>query len=412
MPIPSPFHSRTSKLCTSLRWKDWAGYHAVCSYRSCHEPEYFALRHAAGLIDVTPLFKYEVHGPDAASFLAQVTVRDISRLGVGRVTYLCWCDDDGKVVDDGTVTRLEEDYFRVTAAEPSLSWFERLTRGHRVAIEDSTQRIGALALQGPNSREILRRVCDADMDALKFFRVVRARVDGVEVFISRTGYTGDLGYEIWVENAGSPGPSASPGSLGSDTPAERVYDAVTDAGRNYGLLPAGLDAMDVTRVEAGFIMNGVDYFSAHHCLTEDRKSSPYELNLGWTVKLDREPFIGQAALKREKQTGPRRRFVGLDISWTELEEVFAGYGLPPEISSSAWRDGRPVYDRDGRWIGQATSGAWSPTLKKNLALALIEAPLANVGDTVEVELTAEYRRHRVTAAVARPPFFNPPRKRA
>lgn len=407
MPIPSPFHSRTSKLCTSLRWKDWAGYHAVCSYRTCHEPEYFAFRHAAGLIDVTPLFKYEVYGPDAAALLAQITVRDITKLGVGRVTYLCWCDDDGKVVDDGTVSRLDEDYFRVTAAEPSLSWFERMARGYQVTLEDSTQRWGALALQGPNSRDILKQVSDVDMDDLGFFRVVRARLDGVEVFISRTGYTGDLGYEIWVDTS-----AGSTASTGSGTAAERVYDALTEAGRNFGLLPAGLDAMDVTRIEAGFIMNGVDYFSAHHCLTEMRKSSPYELGLGWTVKLDRGPFVGQAALAREKRAGSARLFVGLDVAWTDLEQVFAGYGLPPEISSAAWRDGRPVYDRDGRWIGQATSGVWSPTLKKNLALAQLEASFAIPGENVEIELTAEYRRHRVTATVVKPPFFNPPRKRA
>lgn len=401
MPVPTPFHSRTSKLCTSLRWKDWAGYHAVCSYRSCHEPEYFALRHAAGLIDVTPLFKYEVHGRDAASFLARVTVRDVTRLRVGRVTYLCWCDDDGKVVDDGTVARLDENHFRVTAAEPSLSWFERQARGYEVSIEDSSQRFGALSLQGPSSRDILRQASDADMEGLKFFRIVPARLADVDVFISRTGYTGDLGYEVWVEAEGSGSPSA----------AERVYDAILDAGRAYGMLPAGLDAMDVTRVEAGFIMNGVDYYSAHHCLTEMRKSSPYELNLGWTVKLDREPFVGQAALRREKEAGPSRLFVGLDVSWEDLERVFAGYGLPPEIPSAAWRDGRPLYDRSGRWIGQATSGAWSPTLKKNLALAQLEAAEAEPGNTIEIELTAEYRRHRIPATVVQPPFFDPARKR-
>jgi aminomethyltransferase len=398
MPIPTPFHSRTSQLCTSLRWKDWGGYYAVCSYRSCHEPEYFALRHSAGLIDVTPLFKYEVYGPDAAAFLSQLMVKNISKLKVGRVTYLCWCDDDGKVVDDGTVARLERSYFRVTAAEPSLSWFERMRRGYDVKIEDSTARFGALALQGPNARDILRRAVDSaalDIDKVRFFAIVRARLSDVEVWISRTGYTGDLGYEVWVENQS----------------AERVYDALSEAGRDFGLLPAGLDAMDVTRVEAGFIMNGVDYFSAHHCLIDKRKASPYELGLGWTVQLDRGPFVGQAALRKEKKEGSPRHLVGLDISWEELEKVFSAYGLPPEISSVAWRDGRPVYDEGGRWVGQATSGAWSPTLKKNLALAQIEAPLAARGTTVRIELTAEYRRHQVAATVVHPPFFNPARKR-
>ncbi|MDX1385585.1 MAG: aminomethyltransferase family protein, partial [Thermoanaerobaculia bacterium] len=315
MPLPSPFHSCTSKLCRSMLWKDWAGYYAVRSYFETPDPEYFALRHAAGLIDVTPLFKYEVRGPDAGRFLARVMVRNIAKLKVGRVTYVCWCDDDGKVVDDGTVTRIEKDRFRVTSAEPSLGWFERLRRGYDVTIEESTERIGALSLQGPNAREVLRQLTDADLEGLAFFAYTPCRLDGVEVELTRTGYTGDLGYEIWVARDN----------------AESVYDRLLDAGRSHGLLPAGLDAMDATRIEAGFIMNGVDYFSAHHCLIEPRKSSPFELNLGWTVKLEREPFVGQAALERELAAGPSRRFVGLVADGGEIEERFDRYGLPPEL---------------------------------------------------------------------------------
>jgi aminomethyltransferase len=379
-----------------MSWKDWAGYYAVSSYDTSLEPEYYAFRHAAGLIDVSPLFKYEIRGPDASAFLSRVTVKDLSKLKVGRVTYLCWCDDDGKVVDDGTVSRLREDHFRITAAEPSLSWFHRLGLGFDVSIEDSTDRIAALALQGPNSRQILGQVCDADMDGLKFFGVVSCTLDGVAVWLSRTGYTGDLGYEIWVDREH----------------AEPVYDAVMAAGRNYGLLPAGLDALDVARVESSFIMNGVDYFSAHHCLNEERKSSPFELGLGWTVQLGGPTFVGQTALEREQRNGPARALVGLDVSWSELEEAFARYQLPPEISSHAWRDGRPVYDDRGRWIGQATSGAWSPTLKKNLALAQVLASHAAVGSKLQLETTVEYRRETVTATVVETPFFNPPRKRS
>jgi aminomethyltransferase len=396
MPEPSVFHSRTAKLCTSQRWKDWGGYYAVCSYDMSHEPEYQAFRHSAGLIDVSPLFKYEIEGPDAGAFLSRLTVKDLTKLRVGRVTYLCWCDDDGKVIDDGTVSRLGKQHFRLTAAEPSLHWLGSVSRGFRVTIEDSSARFGTLALQGPESRRILQRVTDIDLAELKFFRVAQGTLAGVPVWISRTGYTGDLGYEIWVGRDG----------------AERVYDAITDAGRSHGMLPAGLDALDVARIEAGFVMNGVDYFSAHHCLTEERKSSPYELGLGWTVQLDRGPFVGQAALRREKESGSSRAFVGLDVSWKQLEEVFARYGLPPELSSHAWRDGRPVYDGEKRWIGQATSGAWSPTLKKNLALALVPAKQAVEGTRVRFEITAEYRRHTVGARVVQPPFFNPARKRA
>ena len=396
MPLPTVFHSRTSELCTSLLWKEWSGYYAVCSYGICHEPEYVALRHAAGLIDVSPLFKYEVRGPDAARFLARVTVRDITRLKVGRMVYLCWCDDDGKVVDDGTVARLGEEHFRLTSAEPSLAWLDYLRSGFEVEIEDSSERIGALALQGPSSREILRRIIDRELDSVRYFDVVSCRLQGIDVWLSRTGYTGDLGYEIWAPQAH----------------AEAVYDAVLGAGEAWGLRPTGLDAMDVTRVEAGFIMNGVDYFSAHHCLTEERKASPFELGLGWTVKLDREPFVGQTALRREKENGAGRRLVGLVADWDEIEAIFEDYGLPPEMPSGAWRDGRPVYDRDGNWIGQATSGAWSPILKANLALAQIDAGFAEAGSRVRFELTAEYRRHTVTATVVKTPFFDPPRKKA
>jgi aminomethyltransferase len=396
MPVPTAFHSRTSRLCTSLLWKDWAGYSAVRSYDTHHEPEYFAIRHSAGLIDVSPLFKYEVHGPDAARFLSWLTVKDISKLKIGRVTYLCWCDDHGKVVDDGTVSRLDEDYYRLTAAEPAWSWLERFRRGFHVTIEDSTDRLGALALQGPTSKSILAHATDADMDALRFFGTVSCRLEGIDVRVSRTGYTGDLGYEIWVERAH----------------AEQVYDALIDTGTAFDMLPTGLDAMDVARIEAGFIMNGVDYFSAHHCLTERRKASPYELGLGWTVQLDRDPFVGQQALRREHKTGSRKTFVGLDVSWTDVEQVFAGYGLPPELPRQAWRDGRPVYDLDGHWVGQATSGAWSPTLKKNLALAQVEPAFGGEGTELKIEVTAEYRRHTVTATVTPTPFFNPPRKRA
>ena len=396
MPQPTVFHSRTSQRCSSLRWKEWAGYHAVCSYGISHEPEYVALRHSAGLIDVSPLFKIEIRGRGAADLLAQLTVRDLRKLRVGRMVYLCWCDDDGKVIDDGTVARLANETFRLTAAEPSLAWLSQVADPFDVEIEDVTGRVGALALQGPRSREILQRTTDVDLEALRYFGITRCRLGAAEVEVSRTGYTGDLGYEIWV----------------GEREAEAVYDSVMAAGRASGLLAVGLDALDVTRVEAGFIMNGVDYFSAHHCLTEDRKASPWELGLGWTVDLDREPFVGQAALRREKEHGIQRTLVGLVADWDEIEALFDRYGLPPKVPSSAWRDGRPVYDPNGRWIGQATSGAWSPILKQNLALAQIETAHAVEGKRLQIEVTVEYRRHTVSATVSKTPFYDPPRKRS
>jgi len=396
MPIPTPFHARTSALCTSLFWKEWAGYHAVRSYATTHDREYFAIRHSAALIDVTPLYKYEVRGPGAADFLSYVTVRDINALREGRVTYLCWCDDDGQVIDDGTVTRLDAHLFRATAAEPALGWFLDLKDRFDVEIRDTTEEIAALSLQGPRSRAILEDCAGSAIGTLRFFRLAEATIDGAPVQITRTGYTGDLGFEIWMRAAD----------------ALRVWDAVMESGRPHRIEPTGLDAMDVARIEAGFIMNGVDYFSAHHCLVDSRKSSPYELGLDWTVKLEREPFVGQAALRRERREGPKWRLTGLAVDWPELEALFARFGLPPKVPSCAWRDPVPVYDARGAQVGYATSGAWSPTLKRSLALATLKASHAQPGTRVRIEVTAEFARHRVGAEVVPTPFFDPERKRA
>lgn len=396
MPIPSPFHDRTSKLCHSMSWKDWAGYYAVTSFEHCHEAGYMAIRHAAGLQDVTPLYKYEVYGPGATAFLARIMTKDVAKLKLGQVTYCCWCDEFGKVIDDGTVSRLEEDYYRVTAAEPTLWWFERFARGYDVTIEDSTTRFGVLSLQGPNSRAILEQVTDVDMDKLRFFRVKKGQVAGVDGFVSRTGYSGDLGFEVWVEAK-----DALP-----------LWDALMAEGKAYGIKPNGLAALDVTRIEAGFIMNGVDYFSAHQCLIEARKSSPYELGLGWTVNLDRGAFNGQAALRREKAEGSPWSLAGIEIDWVDLEDRFAAHGLPPELPHGVWRSPACIYSPDGQLVGRATSGSFSPILKKNLALATLETPWARPGTELRIEWMVEFRRERTLATVRQPPFFDPPRKKS
>jgi len=396
MPIGTPFHPRTSELCTSLFYTDWAGYYTVSSYDTSHEREYYALRNAAGLIDVSPLYKYEVYGKDAAAFLSRVMAKDISNLEIGRCAYLCWCDDYGKVLDDGTVFRLGGAHFRVAAAEPTFSWLTRQSRRFDVTIEDSTDRFGTLSLQGPKSRDILKNVSDADLDSVPYFSLTKAKLDDVDVVISRTGYTGDLGYEVWVERE----------------QALKVYDAIMAAGRDYRIQPVGLDAMDVTRIEAGYIMNGVDYFSANTCLLESRKSTPYELGLGWTVDLNRDAFIGQDALKAEKANGSEWASVGLVYDWSAFERLFDEFGLPPQLPGGAWRTPIPVYDKKGAQVGQATSGAWSAILKDNLALATVKSAYAEPGTVLQIEVTVEYERRRVPAIVTKTPFFDPPRKKA
>jgi len=347
------------------------------------------------MIDVTPLFKYDVRGPDAGRFLARVMAKDVSQLKHLQVTYCCWCDDRGKVLDDGTVTKFGEDDYRITAAEPSYAWFKTLSRGYKVEIEDISEKWAALSVQGPLSRDLLKQVVDVDMDALGYFRAARSKFHGRDFVITRTGYTGDLGFELWVPNES----------------AIALWDAVHSEGRNYGAEPVGLDAMDVSRIEAGYIMNGVDYYSANRVLIDARKSTPQEVGLGWTVQLNRGPFIGQRALISEQAAGVKKGIVCLDIDWNETEALFNRYGLPPEISSAAWRTPVPVYNESNEFIGKASSGTFSPTLKKNLALAQLESEYLTSGTRVQFEMTVEYRRHKVTALVCEPPLYNPERKR-
>lgn len=398
MPIKTPFHERTAAHNHNLDWKDWGGYFVANSYNKVNDFEYFAFRHSAGLIDITPLFKYKVTGKDAAQFLSRIIVKDISKLKLNQGTYCCWCDDQGRVVDDGTVMRFGEDEYFVTAADPSFSWFSRFVKRLDVHIEDVTDSICGLAIQGPMSRGILKQMCDADLDSLKFFWTTSARADGFKFKISRTGYTGDLGYELWVDNEN----------------ALQLFDAVWNAGQNYNIRMSGIAALDIARIEAGLVMNGVDYHSSLHALTPDQMSTPFELGLGWTVNLDREPFIGQRALKKEKTEGSRWATVGLDINWPDLEALYHQHGLPPHTEAGAWRKSIPVYASSNKsnQIGYATSGTWSPTLKKNIALTTIRSEFASPGTEVWFEVTVEHQRHAIRATVNKPQFYNPERKRS
>jgi aminomethyltransferase len=394
MPRTTPFHSRTSSLMQSMSWKEWAGYAAPSCYDAHSEREYFAIRQSAGLLDVTPLYKYEVTGPDAARFLSRVWTRDITKLKPGRVVYGCMCDGDGKVLDDGTIAYIAEDAYRVTSSEAWLGWFDRHSRGYEVEIEDSTDRISALALQGPFSRDILKAITDCDLDSMRFFGTAACKLAGADGRITRTGYTGDLGYELWVANAD----------------AERVYDALMEAGAPYNLEPIGLDALDVSRIEAGFVLQGVDYVCAQRCVIEARKSTPQEAGLGWTVNLDREGWIGREALLLEREVGPKWGLVGLELDWAELERLYAEYNLPPHLAPVACRSAVPVYVAGGKQIGQVTSSTWSPTLKKYLALGQVHAEHAAVGTKLKVEYTVEFERRELTATVVKRPFFDPERK--
>ena len=395
MPIGTAVHARTFALCESLNYREWSGYYAVSAYEGHHEHEYNAIRNASALIDVSPLFKYMITGRDSARFVDRLITRDVSKMSVGQVFYTPWCDEHGRVIDDGTVSRLEEQRFRWTAADPSLRWFRQNAVGFDVAVEDVSEQVAALALQGPTSAELLRAAASADIDGLKYFRVTGGVIAGVKVEISRTGYTGDLGYEIWM-------PARD---------AVRVWDELMEQGNPFDIKPAGMLALDVARIEAGLLLIEVDFFSSKKAMIGPQAYSPYEMGLGRLVNLEKARFIGQQALRDEQRRGHARQVVGLEIEWTEVERIYERLGLPPTVGATASRLAVPVY-RGGQQVGKATSTTWSPVLKKMIALATIDRPHYIEGTALQIEVTVEAVRHQVAARVVSTPFFNPRRKMA
>ena len=391
----TPFHPRTAPLVQGQAWRRWAGHAVASAYELVHDREYSAVRNAAALFDVSPLFKYLISGPDAVRLLDRMVTRDVTKCRIGQVLYTSWCDRHGKVIDDGTVSRLGEDRFRLTSAEPNLRWLMLNAAGMNVALEEVSARVGALALQGPLSRQILEACCGHELSSLKYFRLRETSLRGTPVTISRTGYTGDLGFEIWV----------------AAEHAVAVWDALMDAGADYGITPAGIWALDIARIEAGLVMLDVDYHSSHHALIEAQTSSPFELGLEWTVPREKGPYNGRAALAAERARVPAWRFVGLAVDWVSLEALYARHGLPPHLPTVAWRTSTPVYQDRGQ-IGYASSGCWSPLLKQYLALAHLRAPHFAAGTEVFLEMTVEHQRVRASARVVPLPFFDPERKRA
>jgi aminomethyltransferase len=382
-------------LCERLHYREWSGYYTVSVYEMHHEHEYNAIRNSAALIDISPLFKYRVTGRDATKFVNRVISRDINKVTVDQVIYCCWCDPEGKVIDDGTITRLGENDYRWTAADPSLRWFRQNALGLNVSIEDISEQTAALALQGPMSGRLLREVTDAKIENLKYFRVTRGKIAGVPVDISRTGYTGDLGFEVWMPWKD----------------AVKVWDALIAKGKAFDIHPAGMIALDIARIEAGLILIEVDYTSSKKALIESQKYSPAEIGLGKLVDLKKDNFVGRDALALEAKKGAERGLVGLEINWNEVEALYDKLRMAPQVPSIASRVAVPVY-RGSRQVGKATSTTWSPTLKKMIALACVGRENSKVGTKLAIEMTVEAVRHTVSAKVVPMPFFNPPRKTA
>jgi len=393
LPVGTAFHDRTFALCQSLNYREWSGYYTVSVYEVHHDHEYNAIRNAAALIDITPLYKYLISGKDATKLVNRVITRDINKVAVGQVIYCCWCDEQGMVIDDGTITQLEQNKYRWTAADPSLRWFRQNGLNMDVCVEDISEKVAALALQGPTSGKLLKAAAEAEIANLKYFRMTQGKIAGVPVDISRTGYTGDLGYEIWV----------------SWDDAVKVWDALMDVGKRFDIQAAGMLALDVARIEAGLLLIEVDYNTSKKALIASQKYSPYELGFGKMVHLDKENFVGRSALAEAQKQGVPRQLVGVEIDWTEVEARYEKFGLTPAAPTQASRVHVPVYLGE-KQVGKATSTTWSPLLKKMIALASVDTEHSKIDTKLQMEITIEAMRQRVTARVVKLPFFSPARK--
>jgi aminomethyltransferase len=376
--VPTPFDPRIAPLNLSRAWQPWAGYATAERFESV-EAEYFAIRNQATLFDVSAMRKFRIRGPDALRVMNRLVTRDLRKLRPGRVAYALWCDEDGMVIDDGTVFRLGEEDFRVCCQEPQLGWLADVAWGFDVNVEEESEAVAGLSLQGPTSFAVLAAAGLGAVGALRPFDL--AEFDGI--LVSRTGFTGDLGYELWVP------PSRALG----------LWDRLWAAGRPYGLRPIGYAALDLARLEAGFVLAGRDYVGIHHASRPTRGRTPYELGYGALVDLAKDHFNGRRALLRHAEKGPRYALVALDVDGSKP----AGNAL--------------VYHRRKTEAGHVTSAAWSPTCKRNIALAMLKAPygVGTITDLwVEIYRDKEGKWERTMAAarIAPRPFFRHPRRSA
>jgi aminomethyltransferase len=396
MTLETPFHPRTAELNQARRWRKWSGFFIADSYFPAHDLEYHAVRFSAALFDVTPMCKYRVSGPDAAKLVDRVITRRVDRIKPMRAIYTPWCDQDGRVLDDGTVALLADGSYFWTAAEPQHGWLDAASEGLNLTIEDLTERLCALSLQGPCSRDVLSGAVGRDMSDLPFFGRADVTIAGVPVSISRTGYSGDLGYELWIPfEQGLP-----------------VWDALIKSGANYTLRVAGMEALDVARLEAGLIMAGVDYHSSRTARHPSLAVSPYEIGMDRLVDLDKPAFIGKRALMDEVASGgPANRLVGLELDLNVFEEAYLDLGYAIEHPLRAWRHVTPL-TRKGQTIGRATSGTFSPLLKRSIALGFLPAKHAEPGSSVGIEWQIEETRQQIPATVVPLPFLDLPRKRS
>ena len=395
----TPFHTRLSELNHQGLYTHWQGHLSALRYTHSPKHEYFAVRNAVGVFDTSPLFKYRIHGPDAERFLAGVLVRDIRACRPGHAQYTLWCDDRGFVLEDGVVFRHSDTEFFLTAAEPNLGYFRDLIGRLDVEIEDVSDDFGMLAVQGPRSREILAKLAP-EVDSLAFFEHSQAKIGSAPVTISRTGYTGDLGFEICV---------------GADQ-ALGVLDAVIEAGDGYGFRAFGEEALLMTRIEAGLVLINVEFSSSRLAFNDHERITPKELGFGWMLRgidTDDRPFIGRNAIRRElRDKTSRWASVGLLVDWQDYQNLFYDNGLVPPKDETPLDYESMLYDDGGERIGYATSLMYSPILQRHIAMARVRPDLSAVGTRVNLELTVNHQYRTVGADVARLPLYNPSRKTA
>ncbi len=394
----TPFHERLAELNETGLWSHWAGCLSAERYGSSAKHEYFAVRNRAGLLDTSPLYKYRIAGKEAERFLAGVLARDVRTCRPGRAQYTVWCDDRGFVIEDGVIARYGDDEFLLTAAEPNLAYLADLVGHLHVEITDVTDDYGALAVAGPRSRAILSDLAPAVAD-LPYFGCCETSMAGVPVRVSRTGYTGDLGYEVWVE---------SPDAI-------RLLDAVLDAGEPHGASPFGQQALLMTRVEAGLVLLDVEFASSRYAFTDHQRSTPHELGLGWMFRTiaDDRAFVGRDAIRAEMAGGTSRwKTVGLVVDWRDYDRVYTEAGLIPPKDEPPVTGDTMLYDAEGNCVGYATSFMYSPVLQRHIAMARVRPTSGEWGTTVGLELTIDHEHRTVRAEVTRPPLFDPARKTA
>jgi aminomethyltransferase len=403
-PRKTPFHSRTEGFNQTGIWKHWAGCLIAPQYQYSLNNEYYAIRNAVSLLDTSPLFKYRISGADARRLLERLLARDIGACDVGRAQYTCWCDERGFVLQDGVVMHVGEDEYLLTAAEPTLRYFRGVALDQRgdVTVDDITDDFGILSLQGAHAHDVLARLTDA-ATPLRYFSVTRTTVGGCDVTLSRTGYTGDLGYELWVRAAD----------------AGTVWDALMREGAGYNITPIGTTAMKMARIEAGLLLMGVDFQTSRFAWVDEQRDTPIELGWSWMFRKlgeDSRDFIGRTAIEAEIATGSSRwRTVGIAVDWSDYERVYTEAGVLAPMHELYVETIRSVYRRGTKewdYAGHATSFLASTLLRKPIALAKLAPDVAEAGREVDLEVTVIHRPQNVLARVEQTPFYNPPRKTA